>query len=97
MGKALKDKALTGYAFRNLTMKTVVDCFFACVDECLCLSFQTCREAECQLLSSTHFQSKLDVKKGCIYYDMFPTRNSDKYAGHGNSKNDGAIFSAKFL
>ena len=95
--KALKDKALTGYAIRNLTMETVVNCFFACVDECLCLSFQTCSEAECQLLSSTRFQTTLDIKKGCIYYDMFSTtsqkvRNSDKYTSHGNSINDAAIF-----
>ena len=101
MSKALNDKALTGYAYINLTMKTVVDCFRACVDECLCLSFQRCSEAECQLLSSTRFQSTLDVKIGCIYYDMFPApsqkvRSSDKYRGHGKLINDGAIIQIFF-
>ena len=31
LNKALKYKALTDFAFRNLSMKTIVDCLFACL------------------------------------------------------------------
>jgi Flp pilus assembly protein protease CpaA len=40
LGTAFKDKALTGFAFQNFTMKTMADCFLACFNECLCMSFQ---------------------------------------------------------
>ena len=73
MNKAMEGKALTGSAFRNLTMKTVVDCFLACLKDCLCISFQMCNETECQLLSSSQFQSTLDNIIECTYYDMFPS------------------------
>ena len=73
LNKALKNKALTNFAFRNLTMKTVVESFFACLEDCLCLSFQMCNETECQLLSSTQFQSPLDIMMECTYYDMRPS------------------------
>jgi hypothetical protein len=73
MNKALEGKALTDFAFRNLTMKTVLDCFLACFEDCLCISFQMCNETECQLLSSSQFQSTLDTIMGCTYYDMVPS------------------------
>jgi hypothetical protein len=70
MNKALEGKALTGSAFRNLTM---VDCFLACFEDCLCISFQMCNETDCQLLSSSQFQPTLDTIMGCTYYDMVPS------------------------
>ena len=73
LNKALKNKAMTNFAFRNLTMKTVVECFLACLDDCLCRSFQMCNETECQLLSSNQFQSTLVIMTECTYYDMHPT------------------------
>ena len=73
LDKALKNKALTDFAFRNLTMKTVIECFFACLEDCLCLSFQMCNETECQLSSSNQFQSTLVTMTECTYYDMHPT------------------------
>ncbi len=73
MDAALQDTALTGFAFRNLTMKTVMECFLACFEDCLCLSFQMCKRTECQLLSSSQIQSTLDTMPGCTYYDMLPT------------------------
>ena len=73
LNKALKNKAITNFAFRNLSMKTIVECFFACLDDCLCLSFQMCNETECQLLSSNQFQSTLVTMTECTYYDMHPT------------------------
>ena len=73
LNKALKNKALTDFAFRNLTMKTVIECFLACLEDCLCLSFQMCNETECQLLSSNQFQSTLVTMTECTYYDMHPT------------------------
>ena len=71
-GNALEDRVLTGHAFQNLTMKTVMECFLACFENCLCLSFQICHEKECQLLSSNQFLSKLNILIGCTYYDMTP-------------------------
>ena len=73
MNKALEGKALTGSVFRNLTMKTMVDCFLDCLKDCLCISFQMCNETECQLLSSSQFQSTMDTIIGCTYYDMVPS------------------------
>ena len=72
IGNALEGRVLTGHAFQNLTMKTVMECFLACFENCLCLSFQMCHEKECQLLSSNQFQSKLDTLIDCTYYDMTP-------------------------
>ena len=73
MDTALQDRALTGFAFRNLTMTTVMECFLACFEDCLCLSFQMCNRTECHLLSSSQIQSTLDTMPGCTYYDMLPT------------------------
>ena len=73
IGNALEGRVLTGHAFQNLTMKTVMECFLACIENCLCLSFQIFHETECQLLSSNQFLSKLNVLIGCTYYDMTPT------------------------
>ena len=73
LNKALKNKAMTDFAFRNLTMKTVMECFLACLEDCLCLSFQMCNETECKLLSSNQFQSTLVTMTECTYYDMHPT------------------------
>ena len=73
LNKALKNKAMTNFAFRNLTVKTVIECFFACLEDCLCLSFQMCNETECQLLSSNQFQSALLTMTECTYYDMHLT------------------------
>ena len=47
IGNAIEGAVLTGHAFQNLTMKTVVECFLACFENCLCLSFQICHETEC--------------------------------------------------
>ena len=74
LNKALKNKAVTNnFAFRNLTTKTVVECFLACLDDCLCRSFQMCNDTDCQLLSSNQFQSTLVTMTECTYYDMHPT------------------------
>ncbi|CAB4033556.1 Versican core [Paramuricea clavata] len=74
MNKALNNKVLSGHAFRNLTMKSIVECFFACLEDCLCMSFQMCENTECQLLSSNQFRSPstLLAVMGCSYYDMVP-------------------------
>ena len=74
MDKALSNKVLSGHAFRNLTMKSIVECFIACLEDCLCMSFQTCQNTECQLLSSNQFQSPsaLVTMMGCSYFDMVP-------------------------
>ena len=73
LNKPLKSKALTNFAFRKFTMKTIVECFFACLEDCLCLSFQMCNKTECHLLSSSQFQSTLVTMTECNYYDMNPT------------------------
>ncbi|XP_028416284.1 uncharacterized protein LOC114540214 [Dendronephthya gigantea] len=73
--KVLKDQVLYGYAFRNLTMKTVDECFLACYEDCFCMSFQMCSQnTECQLLSSNQFRLPSDLldMTGCSYYDMLP-------------------------
>ena len=70
--KALEQKAMTNFAFRKFTVKTVVECFLACVKDCLCLSFQMCNKTECHLLSSNQLQSALVTKIECTYYDMHP-------------------------
>ncbi|XP_028416304.1 uncharacterized protein LOC114540227 [Dendronephthya gigantea] len=89
--KALTDQVLYGYAFRNLAMKTVDECFLACYEDCFCMSFQMCRQnTECQLLSSNQFQSPfaLHSMMGCSYYDMVPDFEQfrpDKPAGGCNA------------
>ncbi|CAB3986032.1 small RNA degrading nuclease 5-like isoform X2 [Paramuricea clavata] len=80
VNKALEGKALTGSAFRNLTMKTMMHCFLACLKDCLCISFQMCNETECQLLSSSQFQSTLDTIKGCTYYNMVPPSKQGQFS-----------------
>ena len=84
LGTALKDKALTGFAFHNFTMKTMADCFLACFNECLCMSFQMYNETECQLLSSNRFQSTLKPKIGFTYYDMLPETSQKVRNGSGD-------------
>ena len=73
LNKALKNKALSNFAFRNFTLKTIFECLFACLEDCLCLSFQMCNETECHLLSSNQYQSTLVTMTECTYYDMNPT------------------------
>ena len=73
LNKALKNKAITNFNFRNFSMETVIECFNACLEDCLCLSFQTCNETECHLLSSNQHLSTLVTKMECTYYDMRPT------------------------
>ena len=73
LNKALKNKAMTNFTFRNFSMETVIECFFACLEDCLCLSFQMCNETECHLLSSNQYLSTLVTKMECTYYDMRPT------------------------
>ena len=73
--KFLKDQVLYGHAFRNLSMKSVDECFLACYEECFCMTFQMCHQnTECQLLSSNQFRSPfaLHSMTGCSYYDMVP-------------------------
>ena len=74
--KALKDSVLYGHAFRNETVKRVVECFFSCLEGCLCMAFQIYNTTVCQLLSSNRFQtpSALSSLPLSIYYDMLPTQ-----------------------
>ena len=70
--EAVKNKALHGYAFLNLTQTPIIDCFENCVKNCLCMAFQICQNTECQLLSSNRFLSSASLYQnhGCIYYDL---------------------------
>ena len=74
--KTLKDTALEGAAFLNLTDTSVDMCFLACVQNCRCMTIQTFKSTECQLLSSNRFQDPLSLvsKRGYIYYDMRPSQ-----------------------
>ena len=72
--QAVKDKALHGYAFLNLTQTPIINCFTSCVKHCRCTAFQICHNTECQLLSSNRFLSPLVLYRnhGCTYYDLSP-------------------------
>jgi hypothetical protein len=72
--KGITNKSLTGYAFHNFTVASIVDCFIACVKDCLCRSFQLYKNTQCQLLASNQYQSPaafVDMT-GYVYYDMVP-------------------------
>ena len=77
LNKALESKGMINFAYRNFTMKTVIQCFFACLEDCLCLSFQVCNETQCHLLSSNQFQSTLVTMTECTYYDMRPAASQE--------------------
>ena len=69
---AVKEKALYGHTFLNLTQTPILHCFEHCVKHCLCMAFHICENTECQLLSSSRFlfPSALRRKRGCDYYDL---------------------------
>ena len=70
----VKDKALYGHTFLNLTDAPILDCFEYCVKNCLCVAFQICQDTQCQLLSSNRFltPSTFLTKYGCTYDDISP-------------------------
>ena len=67
----IRDTALYGYSFLNISETTMEKCLARCLENCLCMSFQMCDDSnQCQLCSSN---SDLDrtathKKKGCTNF-----------------------------
>ena len=75
--------ALYGYSFLNITNSTPTNCLESCLEQCRCLSFQMCKNTECQLCSSTMELKTPSTRptKDCIYLDFeryFPVVRSNK-------------------
>ena len=68
---AYNDQCLDGYEVRSLSMSEAVDCFLACIEDCLCLAFQIHGNI-CELLSTTKLMtpSALFAIPSCSNYDV---------------------------
>ena len=70
--KGIKDKALFGSSFLNLTDTAMhMDrCLAMCLQDCRCMSFQICKDQICQLCSTNKDlrSSALGKAEGCMYF-----------------------------
>ena len=66
-----KSFALLGHSYRNISDKTVQECFTACINDCRCLSFQT-QDSRCELLEEDRETAEQDFQElpGYDYYDI---------------------------
>ena len=79
---------LHGHEFQSLNVNGVGDCFLACIEDCLCLSFQIHHNTVCQLLSTSRAITPLALVEypGCLYYDIYQEvrtlLNTPPFFGH---------------
>ena len=70
--KAMRDRALFGYSFLNLTdtAMNMDRCLAACLEDCRCMSFQICNDQICQLCSTNKDldPSALRKAEGCMNF-----------------------------
>ena len=70
--KAIRDRALFGYSFLNLTdtAMNMDDCLAMCLQDCRCMSFQICKDQICQLCSTNKDlnPSALGKAEGCMNF-----------------------------
>ena len=68
----LHHHCLRGHEVRSFTVSEAVECFLACLEDCLCMAFQMVEKNVCELLSSTREMtpSSLVKRPNCFYYDF---------------------------
>ena len=74
------NKMLYGHSLVNISGLTMENCLERCLQNCLCLSFQMCADAnECQLCSSNKYLNSHAMQKrnGCTSYN-FRDRGGEK-------------------
>jgi hypothetical protein len=67
----LKDHALVGQTYKNLTTNTVQECFSVCINDCRCVSYQL-KGTRCELIDEDRHTAPNSFKpmSGYKYYEL---------------------------
>jgi hypothetical protein len=66
----VKDRALLGRSYKNLTTTTVQECFSVCINDCICVSYQL-SGTRCELIDEDKpAPDRFKAMSGYKYYQL---------------------------